>query len=131
MRHPQILVYEWDDLLTGMLEELAHSRRWTLHAPRQRGRCLEYLQASETPTVLVLRLGRNLEQELSLLEHIAWLYPETRLVVVGEKQHEWLMGLAWDLGADYVLLLPYPPEALAQVVAGLMGPGPPVHQEVP
>jgi hypothetical protein len=72
--------------------------------------------------VLVLRVGRDLEFELSLLERVANLFPDAGTVVVGEATHAALAGLAWDLGADCVLLLPQPGEMLPEVVAGLLTP---------
>ena len=35
--------------------------------------------------------------------------------------HAALAGLAWDLGADYVLFPPQPRELLPEIVAGLLG----------
>jgi hypothetical protein len=71
--------------------------------------------------VLVLKLGRDLEKELSVLEQATRLYPETPAVVVGDAVNAVLEGLAWDLGASYVLFPPQPREQLPEIVAGLMG----------
>ena len=67
-------------------------------------------------------MGRDLEFELSLLERVASLFPDVGTVVVGEAAHAALAGLAWDLGASYVMLLPQPAEMLPDVVAGLLKP---------
>src|SRR5687768_8243200 len=107
MRHPQVIVYEPEVLLAGMLEELTHARRWGLHRLRQTAPCLEYVKGGR-PTVVVLSLGRLLEQELSLLSQLTTQYPEVATVVVGEAEHVSLVGIAWDLGARYVMLLPQP-----------------------
>jgi hypothetical protein len=120
MRYPQVLVYETGTLLTAMLEERAAGDKWSLRHPRDLPECVELL-ARGGPAVLVLRLGRNLEFELSLLGQVAYLFPEVRSVVVGESAQSPVAGLAWDLGADYVLFLPQPREMLPEVVAGLLG----------
>ncbi len=119
MRHPQILVFEPDSRLAALLRPLAEERRWALREPRQIGPCLRLLRQGG-PGVLVIRLGRDLEREFGLLERVAWLSPETGRVVVGDADHAGLAGLAWDLGADFVLLPPLGRERLAEIVAGLM-----------
>ena len=73
------------------------------------------------PTVLIVKAGRDLERELGLLERTAWLYPDAPAVLVCDGDQAELAGLAWDLGAAYVLLPPQPRERLAEITAGLMG----------
>ena len=122
MRYAQVLVYENDTLLTTMLEEKARQEKWSLRHPRDFAECVALLGRGG-PGVLVLRIGRDLEFELSLLERVAHLFPDAGTVVVGEAAtHAALAGLAWDLGADCVLLLPQPGEMLPEVVAGLLKP---------
>ena len=121
MRYAQVLLYENDTLLTTMLEEKASQEKWTLRHPRDFAECRDLLRRGG-PAVLVLRVGRNLEFELSLLERVAALFPDVGTVVVGEAAHAALAGLAWDLGASYVMLLPQPAEMLPDVVAGLLKP---------
>jgi hypothetical protein len=53
---------------------------------------------------------------------VGYLYPEAGLVIVAEAIHASLAGLSWDLGADYVLILPQPRELLPEIVAGLLRP---------
>jgi hypothetical protein len=119
MHHPQLLIYEGDGRLAALLRPLAEGRNWVLREPRQLSGCLGLLHRGG-PGVLVLKVGRHLERELTLLERVAWLFPDTGRVVVGDAEHVWLAGLAWDLGADCVLLAPQVSEHLAQVVVGLM-----------
>jgi hypothetical protein len=88
--------------------------------------------------VLVLEIGgtlrvkeddaeapRRREQELlrrfRLLERTAWLFPEARVLVVGDAAHAALDGIAWDLGAALCLFPPGPEDRLANLVAALMG----------
>ena len=54
-----------------------------------------------------------------LLERVAWLFPDTKTVLVCDHQTE-LAGLAWDLGADFVLGPTVPRELLSSIVVGLM-----------
>ena len=120
MRLPQIVVYEKDGRLKLQLEALAEVRRWALREARQPESCLAYLNQSG-PAVVVIKAGRDLECELGLLERAAWLYPDAAVVVVGDGDRPEWAGLAWDLGAAYVLLPPQARERLPEIVAGLMG----------
>jgi hypothetical protein len=80
------------------------------------------LLARGGPTVLLLRVGRDLEREFGLLERAAWLHPAAAVVVVGDSDHAVIAGLAWDLGAR-VVLIPAPDQALLQeTVVGLLQP---------
>jgi hypothetical protein len=119
MRQAQLLVYEGDGALAALLRPAAERRRWSLREPRQAERCLRLL-ASGGPGVLVIRAGRDLEREMTLLERVRWLHPETACVVVGDADHGRLAGLAWDLGAAYVHLPPQPRDSLPEIIAGLM-----------
>ncbi len=82
--------------------------------------CLRLLKAGG-PAVLIVKTGRDLERELALLDRATWLYPDAPAVLVADGDQPGLAGLAWDLGAAYVLLPPQPRERLAEIVAGLMG----------
>jgi DNA-binding NtrC family response regulator len=119
MHHPQILVVESDGRLAALLEPLAKKQLWALREPRQADACVRLLQRGG-PGVLVMKIGRNLEHEFALLDHLAWLCPDTGRLVIGEADHSHLAGLAWDLGADCVLFLPQPPDRLVEIVVGLM-----------
>ena len=70
--------------------------------------------------VLVIRLGRDLYEELALLEQVAWGYPDTRVVVVSSAEHPELASLLWDLGAVCVLSRIDVLGELPELVAGLM-----------
>jgi DNA-binding NtrC family response regulator len=120
MRLPQIVVYEKDGRLKLQLEALAEQRRWALREARQPDSCLAHLNQGGS-AVVVIKAGRDLERELGLLERVVWLYPEAAVVIVGDGDRPNWAGMAWDLGAAYVLLPPQPPERLSEIVAGLMG----------
>ena len=119
MRHPLLLVYEGDRRLAVFLGKAVEEHGWVLREPRQAEACLRLLRQGG-PAVLVIRLGRDLERELNLLERTGWLFPDVATIVVGEAAHESVVGLAWDLGASYVLLPTTPRELLPEIVTGLM-----------
>lgn len=119
MQHPQLLLFDGDARLTALLEPAAAAGKWWLRKPRELAECLELLPRGK-PNVLVLRLGRDLERELTALERVHYLFPATATVVVGEADQTTLAGLAWDLGARYVLFPPLSRELLPDLVVGLM-----------
>lgn len=120
MRLPQIVVYEKDGRLKLQLEPLAEQRRWALREARLPETCLSHLTQSG-PAVVVVKAGHDPERELNLLERVTWLYPEAAAVLVADGDQPQWIGLAWDLGAAYVLVSPQPRERLPEIVAGLMG----------
>ncbi len=139
MRYPQLLIYETDGRIAKLFREIAEEREWSLHARdrlwslhevRQAEACFRLLRRGG-PGVLVLKLGRELERELRLLERISWLFPDASVVVMTETENAELAGLAWDLGARYVLQPPAGRERLPEIVAGLLEvtlhPRPAVH----
>jgi hypothetical protein len=122
MRHPQLLIYETDGRLAEVLRELARECRWALREARQPEACLRLLRLGG-PAVVVIKVGRDLVRELSLLERVEAHFPDTGLVVVGDVEDPALAGLAWDLGASFVLFPPERRPLLPDVVAGLMEAG--------
>src|SRR5689334_3099636 len=107
MRYPQLLIYETDGRLAGLLRESARARDWALREPRRPEGCLRLLRRGG-PGVLVLKLGRDPAPELLLLERVTWQCPEAATVVVGDAEHAGLAAVAWDLGAACVLVPPQP-----------------------
>ncbi len=122
MRQSQVLIFGSDSKLAAALEALIVDReRCSLSHPRDQKECLDLLKRGG-PAVLVLKVGRDVEEEMNLLAQTSLLSPDTATVVVGEAIHAPLAGLAWDLGAAYVLFLPQPRELLPEIVAGLLRP---------
>ncbi len=119
MRYPQLLIYGGDARLNALLAPAAEAGRWRLRNPRDLAECLEVLPRGG-PGVLVLRLGRDLEGELTAVERVRREFPSTAVVVVGDAEQAALAGLAWDLGVRYAHFPPLPRELLPGVVAGLM-----------
>lgn len=121
MRYPLLVIYEGDGRLAAQLRPAAARGAWVVREPRQAGACVRWL-ARGGPAVLVVRVGRDLERELALLERAARLCPEAACVVVAEGDHARVAGLAWDLGAAFVLTADRPPEMLVEVVEALLRP---------
>ena len=124
MRHPQVVVYESDGWLAGQLEELAGENAWLLRQSRDPGACVNLL-AQGGPSLLMLKLERNLVGELTLLADLRERAPDCPAVVVSDvkldaEQRLTLAGLAYDLGARCVLFPPLTQTLLEDVVSGLM-----------
>lgn len=119
MQYPQVLVYEKGRQLAGALQELIRTEKWVLREVRAPEEVQELL-ANGGPSTLILKIGRDLEAEFTLLESVTQSFPTTRTVIVGESSHMALAGLSWDLGAAYVLFFPYPGEWLPTIVRNLM-----------
>jgi DNA-binding response OmpR family regulator len=138
MRYPRVLVYENDGRIARLLRDRSEPHNgphpdtrlrtmlspagrpafWLLE-PRRPEACLRILRRGG-PAVVVLRVGRDLVRELSLMEQVREHWPESPVIVVGDSEDVALADLSWDLGADYVLMPPQPREQLPAVVAGLM-----------
>jgi DNA-binding response OmpR family regulator len=120
MRYPQLLVYEMDGRLAVLLRDLTEERKWSLRETRRSDGVLRLL-SNGGPTVLVLKLSADRNAELTLLHRVSWLFPETAVIVVLDAETAGLAGLAWDLGASYVLMPTQDRELLLGLVGGLMG----------
>jgi hypothetical protein len=119
MHHAQLLAFGLEGRLAETLQELAQGRALWLREVRNAKACLDVLRRGGAG-VLVLLLGKNLDQELALLEQVTHLFPTTRTVVVGRAHNPALAALAWDLGAAYVLFPPQPVQSIRDVVLGFL-----------
>ncbi|HTU90620.1 MAG TPA: hypothetical protein VMF69_11145 [Gemmataceae bacterium] len=119
MYYPQLLVYETDRRLASLFQRLADKNNWLLREPRQPSAVLRLFDRGG-PGVLLLRLSRDLEREMTLLEQISWLHPDAATVLVADHEQRGLTSLAWDLGARWVLLPPHTRERLEEIVLRLM-----------
>ncbi|MBM4068636.1 MAG: hypothetical protein FJ271_06780 [Planctomycetes bacterium] len=122
MQLAQVLIYEKDGRLAESLRALSESRGIWVRELRQARACLDAL-ARGGIGVLVLKIGRDLERELTLLQQAAWNFPDCRTVVVGDVDHPALADLAWDLGAAFVFMPPTPFNLLPEVVDRLLKSG--------
>jgi hypothetical protein len=119
MRLRQVLVHEHDGRLAEALRERAQVHRWHLREVRHLRVCLGLLPQGRG-SVLVVRVGRDLVGELTLLERVSTLFPETATVVVCDADNPAVVQLAWDLGARFVLAPGQVREELVEVVEGLL-----------
>jgi hypothetical protein len=119
MQHTQVLVYESDGKLAAGLKDLAQAHSFRLREIRQEKACFNLLRRAGAG-VLVLKIGRDLEREVRMLERTTWLFPETRVIAVGDTHYPGLAGLAWDLGACFVLFPPQPLELLPELVRSFL-----------
>jgi DNA-binding NtrC family response regulator len=125
MKHPQIVVYESDGALAGMLRRLAGEHSWLLRESRQPGPCLRLL-AESRPSLLLLKLERELLDGMTLLGQIAARAPDCPVILIsdvkmeGAEQRAQLSALAFDLGARYVLFPPLQQPVIEDLVFGLL-----------
>jgi hypothetical protein len=118
MLHPQVLVYESESHVAQLLRR-EPGRNWLLREPRRVEACLRLLRGA-APSVLIVSLGRDLMEELTLVDRVGWFFPDTATVVVGGTVNQQLEDLAWDLGAAYVLFPPQSRGLLPRIVDALM-----------
>ena len=90
-----------------------------LRATSQLAACQNLLQTSP-PGIFVLRLGRDLERELALLEQVHACLPRTATLVIGEADNPVLAGLAWELGATFALFPPMPVEVITDLIVRIL-----------
>jgi hypothetical protein len=126
VRHPLLAIYRGDERVATLLEPVAAAGRWRIARPYDLAECLQALPRAG-PGVLVVRPGRDLEGEMTLVERVARLIPAVAIVVVCEADQASLVGLARDLGAAFVHFPPMPRDLLQEVVAGLMATDAPVQ----
>lgn len=119
MKQAQIITYGLDPVMAGRLQGLAHERGLWLREVQNVAACRS-LAALAGPAVLVLRLGKDLLEELTFLQLLSQALPDTAVVVVGETDNPALAALAWDLGAHCVLQPPQPIELLPEIVSRLL-----------
>ena len=119
MQRAQLLAFGLEGRLADILRELAREREVWLREVRHIRTCLNLVRQGGAGA-LVLRLGKNLDREMALLEQVTHLFPTTATIVVGPADNQPLAALAWDLGAAYVLFPPQPVESIREVVLGFL-----------
>src|SRR5262245_41563013 len=119
MNRAQLLIYDSAGRLADRLTDLAQARSLWVRDVCHVNTCLNLLRQS-SPGILVLKLGHNLEQELSLLVQVKQFFPTAAVIAVGDSDHPALAGLCWDLGAAYVLFPPQPLEKLPEIITGFL-----------
>ena len=121
MRYPQVLIHDDEGGLVRALTPLAAARKpaWVVRQPRRLDACARLVMCGH-PTVLVLKAGRDLVREMTLIDRVRSASPEAQVVVVAAAASPALTALAWHLGAAFVFTTDPAPEALAEVIDGLL-----------
>lgn len=126
MKHPQVVVYESDGWLADQVRRLTGENAWLVRESRRPDACLALL-ADARPSILLLRLERELLDGLTLLGQVTEQAPDCPVVLVSDvkmeeaEQRAQLSALAFDLGARYVLFPPLQQPVIEDLVAGLLG----------
>lgn len=115
MQQVQIIAYGLDGRLAALLQETAQAQGLWLREVQHARACRNLLRQGG-PAVLVVMLGRDLLQELTIVHEVGQASPDTAVIVVGDADHPALAALAWDLGARCVLQPPHPIEQLPEVM---------------
>jgi DNA-binding NtrC family response regulator len=115
MKQAPIVACGLEPALAGRLQALAHERGLWIREVQHIKSCRN-LVAEAPPVVLVLSLGKDVVQELTLLQVVSEASPETAVVVVGNADNPALAALAWDLGARCVMQPPQPMELVPEIV---------------
>lgn len=125
MKYPQVIVYESDGTIAGQIRRLAAENQWLVRESRHDVACLALL-AEDRPSVVVLKLEKDLVEGLTLLTQIVAQSPDSPVILVsdvkmdGAAQRVQLSTLAFDLGARYVLFPPLQQPVIEDLVAGFM-----------
>src|SRR5690348_13746116 len=101
MRHAEIVTFGIEDRVLDRLRRWADGHGLPVRPTQHARACFNVLRKARQ-AIAILRIGRDLEQELLLLERISSLLPETATIVIGTAPHPALANLAWDLGAACV-----------------------------
>jgi DNA-binding response OmpR family regulator len=119
MRIARLIVFESDGRLAAALRPLAEARAWSLREPRRQETALRLLERGG-PNLLLIRAGRDLEREFTLLARARERHPDAAVVLLCDGDHPRLQGLGWDLGATYVLTADQARGRLIELVEGLL-----------
>jgi DNA-binding NtrC family response regulator len=119
MRQAQVLAYGLDGRLAELVQQCCRDQGCTLRDVQHVKTCRDALRRAG-PTVLVLKLGRDVEGELAILQQTQLAGLDIDVVVIGEADNPLLAGLSWDLGAACVLFPPQPADLLPGVIVRLL-----------
>lgn len=119
MRYPVLLIYESDGMLARILRPLAEKERWLLREPRQIEACLRLVQRASKATIVV-KVEPDVEQSLALVRGVFEHDSALPIIAVMDRANPELAGIAWHLGASFVLSPPLAREQLPGLVESLM-----------
>ncbi len=119
MQQAQIVTYGIDGVLAERLREFTQARRIWLRETSQHAACRNLVNTTAPPIVIIV-LGADLERELTLIERVHESVPETAIIAIVETDNPTLAGLAWDLGAAFVLAPPMPIERIIELIERIL-----------
>jgi DNA-binding response OmpR family regulator len=115
MRQAQIIAYGFDPALLGPLHKRAQDHGVWVREVQQIRAAKNLLRQGDVAVLLVM-LGKDIVEELSLVELVGRAAPDVGVIVVGDTDNPALAALAWDLGACCVLQPTQPIELLPDIV---------------
>jgi hypothetical protein len=126
MKHPQVIVFAFDEWLGKQLRELSVESRWLVREARQAAACLSLVR-DPRPAVLLLQADPHDDRAtaFAFLADVHRFAPDVATVVVsdaklGEDDRIAWTAAAFDLGARYVLFPPLSRPVIEDIVSGLM-----------
>lgn len=120
MQQAQIVCHGLDERLHESLRPFALHQGLHLREVASLKALLPLLARNPAASILVVQLGKHLERELSLLEQVALIVPETATIALLGQGNPLLAGLACDLGATVVLTPPHVQDRLEEVLLKLV-----------
>lgn len=119
MRQAQLITYGVEDAAAERLQAAVIDQGVALRVTRDAAACLNLLR-QHAVGVLLVRVGKNLDAEFTLLAQATRLFPQVSAVVWGDVDHPRLAGLAWDLGARAVFVPLEDPDRLHDAIRRLL-----------
>jgi hypothetical protein len=121
MRKAELLVCGVESAVAGRLEKWAQANGVWFRAVAEPRTLLNLLRQGSRGAIL-LRLGRDLYDELDTLQLAARGFPEVPVVALGDFAHPDLEGLVCDLGAAGALHAGRDTDQLLEWLPALFGP---------
>src|SRR5688572_23580960 len=87
MKHPQVAVYEADGWLASQVRRLAGENGWLVRESRHPEACLALLSDGR-PSVLLLKLEKDLVDGLTLLTQVVEQAPDCPVLLVSDVKME-------------------------------------------
>jgi len=116
MRSTELLAYGIEGTLHDRLAAWAQDHGLWFRTV-QHAAALQNLLRKGSRGLLLIRVGRDVVDELTLLEGAAHDFAEVTVIILGDLDYPLLEGLAYDLGASAVLFPPRGVDELFEVLA--------------
>lgn len=105
MRSAELLAYGVEEPLSGRLAIFAQDHGlW--YRPVQHEAALRSVLAKGSCGIVLIRLGRDLSEELRMVREVVNRVGDVTIIVLGDDDHPLLEGMTYDLGATAVLFPP-------------------------